>query len=1014
MALDAVSDTPITTKKPDDPKAAEAWDQAVQQAQEAGISWERPKDDHRSAQEIIDDSALFKNLGNQSGVKDMLRERVGDFEHDPDAAYRGEQVLEHIERFDENGGRIAGNDVANGRVDGFTKSGEAKHGTEAGRLQDFGKYGFSNLKGELHEVANAGDNSQNREKAERVGIVWERPATDKRSAEEIIEDNPLLKDLGNQSGVKDMLKEQVGDFEHDADAAYRAAQVLDRVTMFDENGKALSGGDVFNSRVDGFTKSGEAKHGTEAGRLQDFGKYGFEALKGLPSNDSIASYKDFLKANPDADAGSKQIALYAAILGENLDAIKGKTGGGDYLTPEAIKQYLGEHSEISDQTRQALEFWAQPGAFDLIDNAKNPLQSGLDGQVGKDDIDNWLKTTAPKDATSLATMLSTVADGNLLDKVDTGKLNQDVFEHPENYSAEEKAAVLQDLQAAQQLIIQGADAGMFKDDKSQVTIANRVRSHPDPQKLLDDVNKHIETLQQDPEVAKFLSENGSSELEKLVAANPGLRDAVQKTFDDEVKTGKTLDKLWDARSKDGKTDQQAVLAEYYGTAQTLQGALGGHDGAHPLQASMGGLDAAAIQEGVKNSKHNGELQDYYEHSLASGDRLKELLKDHSFEEASSVFTMEVSLYNAALDPDFTGKLDKTLNDNYTDLAQDNLLKDASFDDLKKAFGKDGGDELDEAKVKAYIEQVSKDNPELLLNQDGTVATSDQVVATFRGDWDLLRQGTKTLDKLDLFKGKDSDLKAASDKGVLHGVSGLFLAGVTIARGANAAGKPLSDKQIVDITTGSVQTATILAEGGLKNFGSYLKGVQGKLSGPLATDINSLLQNAGGKQAAELNKKFTDNVKKLEEAAKGVGGLAGVAAGAYGIFDGVQAIRRGDTVSGAISITAGSLGTIAGLASTVEAGLGLGGQAVARIVPATVARIIPVFAGVLGFATAGFAALATLIPGLVEEGKQETRVGQFADVLSDHLTRYEIDGVENGDIWDIPDDEWPGEDSTIAS
>lgn len=107
-----------------------AVDRTKAKAKDAGIEWQRPKDDHRTADDIIHDSPLLKNLSNQSGVKDKLRERVGDFEHDADAAYRANQVLEHVERFDENGSRLAGNAIENGRVDGFTKGGDAKHGTE--------------------------------------------------------------------------------------------------------------------------------------------------------------------------------------------------------------------------------------------------------------------------------------------------------------------------------------------------------------------------------------------------------------------------------------------------------------------------------------------------------------------------------------------------------------------------------------------------------------------------------------------------------------------------------------------------------------------------------------------------------------------------------------------------------------------------------------------------------------------------------------------------------------------
>lgn len=263
------------------------WEHAAEQAKQVGIQWERPADDKRTAEEIIDASPLLKNLGDQSRVKKMLEERVGDFAHDADAAYRATQVLEHIEKLDESGNRIASGDVDNGRVDGFTKGGEAKHGTEAGRLQDFGKYGFGFLQGELRHVEAAVDNQQAREQAQNLGIVWQRPANDQRSAQDIIDGDPLLKNLGNQSGIKDMLKEQVGDFETDADAAYRASQVLEHVETHDGDGKVLTGGDVGNERIDGMTKGGEAKHGTEAGRLQDFGKYGFAALKGPePTEDS--------------------------------------------------------------------------------------------------------------------------------------------------------------------------------------------------------------------------------------------------------------------------------------------------------------------------------------------------------------------------------------------------------------------------------------------------------------------------------------------------------------------------------------------------------------------------------------------------------------------------------------------------------------------------------------------------------------------------------------------------------
>ncbi|WP_122266273.1 type III effector HrpK domain-containing protein [Pseudomonas syringae] len=945
-----------------------------EQAEQLGIQWERPKGDERDARSIVDGDPLLKNLGNQSDVRDMLKEQVGDFDTDADAAYRATQVLAHIEQFDSSGGRIVGSDVANGRINGFTKSGEARNGTEAGRLQDFGKHGFSSLSGQLSNISAAGDNTQAREQAEKLGFLWELPKDDTRSAQEIIDANPLLRDLGNQSGVKDMLKERVGDFEKDANAAFRAVQVLDRVTMYNEKGEIQSGGDVFNSRVDGFTKGAEAKHDTEAGRLQDFGKLGFDALPALKKTEDISSYKDFLKASPDADEASKQIARYAAILDENRDAIKGKTGSAD-LTAEALATYRDTHPQLDKEVREALDFWSQPGAFALLDNAKSPLEQGTDGKASRGDIQAFLKNSAPKDVGAVGTLLEAVAEGDLLNKVNTDALDKDVFEHPQNYTAEQKAAVLQELKAAQSLIVEGSGAGMWKDDKSQVQIANNVGSHPDPQKLLDDVNEHISLLEKDPEVVTFYNDNATSELSKVLEGSDALKSALQGTYDNDIKTGKALDKLWDANTKDGKTDQQTALARFYSSAQSVQ-------------ESLSLSDPGEIQKAVQKSAHNKDFESFYEKTLVSGERLNELLKTESFEVATSQFSMEVAMYNAALNPEFTGKYDDKLTENYTAIAQNNVFKDASFEDLKKAFGKDGGDTLDEAKVRSLIDQISESNPELLTNADGKPATSDQILGVFRGNWDLLRQGTKSISELGLFSD-NSSIKAASGAGVLHGVSGLFMAGITIAKGANGAGA-LTDRQIVDITTGSVQSATLLTEGGVKNVTTMFK------------DIKDMLE-------PDIYKEITTNLSKLENAAKGLGGLAGVAAGAYGIFDGVKSIRRGELVAGGMSITAGSLGAMAGLASAAEGAAGV------LQLTGSVVRALPLLAGTLGLAAAGVGAVALLIPGMIEEGKQETRVDRFSDHLRDYLTQYEIDGVKNGTLMDVPDSEWPGpEETTIAS
>ena len=55
---------------------------------------------------------------------------------------------------------------------------------------------------------------------------------------------------------QERLKKQVGDFENDADAAWRAATVLKLVQTYDADGKPLYNDEIDNGRIDGFKRAG--------------------------------------------------------------------------------------------------------------------------------------------------------------------------------------------------------------------------------------------------------------------------------------------------------------------------------------------------------------------------------------------------------------------------------------------------------------------------------------------------------------------------------------------------------------------------------------------------------------------------------------------------------------------------------------------------------------------------------------------------------------------------------------
>ncbi|TBF35137.1 hypothetical protein ELG88_07865 [Rhizobium leguminosarum] len=707
--------------------------------------------------------------------------------------------------------------------------------------------------------------------------------------------------------------------------------------------------------------------------------------KGL-SLEAAPGYASFMEKNKDADDLSKSIVQYADFIFKNYDKIKDANDDGKFLTREDIVQYREQNPSLSKEDAAALDFWTNPGAFQQLDTAHKSLSEGADGKVGFDDLKAWINKDAPTNSSAALEFVSNVAKGNAVDGVDLSKMNKDIFEHPEAYTPQERAAVLQELLAARDLIFAGSQAGMWGDDKSIITVSNYARTHPDPEKLLQDVNDHIEILASDPEVVKYLNESTSSEINRILDNDPNLKADMQKTYEEEILSGKAFDDLWKTKSEGGNANQQEILAELLSLGMEYQKALGIKE---PQE----------LQEGVKNSSHNQELQEYYEKDLVSGDRLRGLLAEHSFSEAAAIYTMEVALYNSALDADFTGKLDIQLNENFSKIAEENVFKDASFEDLKKAYGRNGGEELDEAKVKDLLEQMRKDSPELFLNEDGTVATADRALAAVRGNWDMLRQGTKTLDKMGTIDSFDPSGNSKKDygRGLFHVVSGLFLGGVTIGRGAGNAGA-LTQKQMVDIATGSVQTMTLITEGGVKGSQQFIKDAAAK----------SKEADFPGLSKKDLDRYVTDNdwyaervgknLKLVEESAKGLGALAGVVGGAYGIYDSLNKIRTGDTVGGGFGLASAISGLASGLASGMEAGLGL--------FASSVPKFVPVMAGFLGWVAGGVAVLAGLIPFMVAETKQELKAEAFGELLGDKLKKYEIDGVKDGAFSDIPMSDWP--------
>lgn len=803
------------------------WNKAVSKAlgnqpddNNLGPDTKRPQGDFRTAQQIIDDNPLLKNLGNQSGVKDTLRERVGDFEHDPDAAYRASRVLEHIEKLDENGKpavkRPELNEAGNGKVDGFTKGGDARHGTEAGRLQDFGKYGWETLKGELpHSPPSTppkGDAPSNHLPLPGEG----RPMGDNRSAEQIIEDNPLLKNLGNQSGVKDALHERVGDFEHDADAAWRAAQVLNYVENYDETGKHVDGGNVGNGRIDGFTKDGEARHGTEAGRLQDFGKYGYDNLKGLDGNSADDQIKDL-----------------------NAKA-----------TEDAVKAAGGDASKV--------------GADYFVTG--NSSASGAD------------KTAA---IIQLSTGLA-------------------------NYKAGADAFAHQGPDAANEWSGDGPSPGQQRED------------------FIKDVQGRIDTLSKDPDVQQFLNTQGT-ELQKMVAADPALKAEMERRLD----ASSSCDALQSAFAAKGASTTDALSSfikypDFY--AQAL--------GKQPDYKKALENAPQAIKDKV-----NAEYAE-----ITCGKQINDLIASGVPADKAVIQSgVNKAIFDAVLDDKTVQAGSSSFNDVAAKLGREDLLKGQSIDDFYRGLGVTGAND-------PRLEQVINDNIAAFTPPGEAPPKTADIISGIRAVDDAMRGGAKFDDAIkkvqSTWGGKlPAGVSAAYKAGVMHGVSGVLLAGAIGTR--IASGKGGSTAQTVGQ---SFQAAGLFLEGGAKFVQDQFDRTQ---QGTYKFDAPKY-------------------VKDVENVGKSLGGVAGNVLGLVtGAISAKNSAQSGDKVGAGFQGTFAGLNGLSAVAGMVEVAT----YVVPRITTvaagvAEAAGVIGGAAGALAGAVGGIAAVGGLIYAIIADIKAD--------------------------------------------
>jgi hypothetical protein len=198
------------------------------------------------------------------------------------------------------------------------------------------------------------------EKSGKPSASDKRPPGDNRTAEQIIEDNPVLKNLGNQKDInREGLKKQCGDWENDpdpqkrADAAFKVAKVLNYIDSSknreggEREGKVTNG--LGDGNIEGITKDGDARHGTEAALVKDFSEQGYGAL---PDDHQLTSTNDsHVRLNgsnmDNFQWGCQQAAKYIGFLPIVGGFLKGVGDSEDGILNGLMGGFSGAASDVT-------------------------------------------------------------------------------------------------------------------------------------------------------------------------------------------------------------------------------------------------------------------------------------------------------------------------------------------------------------------------------------------------------------------------------------------------------------------------------------------------------------------------------------------------------------------------------------------------------------------------------------------------------------------------------------------
>ena len=358
-----------------------------------------------------------------------------------------------------------------------------------------------------------------------------------------------------------------------------------------------------------------------AGALNSDGSIDQKKLKGLMNsvNTNLSqadnNVKAYLKKHPDADAASLNkvrsaglIQAYNALAGEstghqggknNNNYSGGKNSGG--ITTKQQVDDLQDNGGFSSALKSAAQAWSSSGAFDALDRAgDDKATSKADGKISDDNLSSFITNDAPSNAQGDQNFLEDASLQNITANTDTSNLNQDIFANPQNYTPQQKAAVMVKLMQTLVNVQAGGSDGLRDVSKTVAALTQDIQqlaSDPATQAYLQQaVPPAMQNLDGEFAQAGGLSEAGGSggggDDGSAVDGSGGQSQGSSSNVADQVHQG-----LSDAKTVTQSLSDLANGEGFMGiggdsAAAEAAGAAGAAGGAEGAEGAVAGADAA--------------------------------------------------------------------------------------------------------------------------------------------------------------------------------------------------------------------------------------------------------------------------------------------------------------------------------------------------------------------------------------------------------------------------------------